>query len=60
MSEEFLDQLAVFECKLFDVDKPTLTGAIVFEGRNLLNVDDAHLSRSALRLFCQEEWVPCG
>ncbi|CAE7230727.1 DUSP16 [Symbiodinium natans] len=39
--KEFLDQLAVFECKLFDVDKPTLTGAIVFEGRNLLNVDDA-------------------
>jgi len=38
--KEFVDQLAHFECQLFELDEPTLTGAIAFEGRTLLNLDD--------------------
>ena len=41
--EEFVDQLAHFECQLFELDEPTLTGAIAFEGRTLLNLDDPQL-----------------
>ena len=40
VQQEFVDQLAQFECQIFGLDKPSLTGAIAFEGRTLLNLDD--------------------
>lgn len=39
-SEEFLDQLGIFECQLTGRSQPSLTGAEIFESRHLLNLDD--------------------
>eukprot|EP00435_Cladocopium_sp_Y103_P042850 s1266_g11.t4 len=45
--KEFLDQLGIFECELFGISTPTLTGEEIFAHRNLLNVDSDPLPSKA-------------
>lgn len=36
---EFFEQLGLFECKLFNIEKPTLTAEEVYANKTVLNVD---------------------
>lgn len=54
---EFLDQLGRFECQLFGLTQPTLTGEEVFGGRNMLNLDYAPTPPAIQSITSPSSWA---